>query len=511
MGKRVGALLRVSLEDRSELAEIPLPITSTRFVNGMRVTPLQVEKALSSCNSWAMVRPSTGWGPEVDEVFQLSGDLRVTQGETECFNVRSADLDPKKSWKNIGFWVPESSSPHAEVIINGVHPYATERTHDEFRACVSEVASRFPRLGIAYYASLAAPLIRPLETHGFVLEFSGPSGTGKGTAVSLAASIWGGVYAGRVASEIGGRISWAMPKPFLHEAVKLRRDLPVCIWGTPPRSAAKELTALSEMTVLDYGAIPQTISPVLIVEGASTPLEEMQEDAPRGGIYLWGPVLGNAPEQALETISSVWGIIHSAGGSLGVEYLKSIVKLCSEGADRSWRESLRKNRDMCLGLSKGWAGHAAAFNCATIITAMHIATAAGFGLGEAVNELVLRDLLQWMTLSAGSTEDRGDAGYRVIMRWASDNEKRFWKGDSAAGNRSGWLGTIAPSGITWVPWKTVEELLAMAGFNPVEIVREMARRGNIVTDGTSAGWVKRVRIAGVWVMCMGFRDDDTPF
>ena len=108
MGKRVGALLRVSLEDRSELAEIPLPITSTRFVNGMRVTPLQVDKALSSCNSWAMVRPSTGWGPEVDEVFQLSEDLRVTPGEAEHFNVRNADLDPQKSWKNVGFWVPES-------------------------------------------------------------------------------------------------------------------------------------------------------------------------------------------------------------------------------------------------------------------------------------------------------------------------------------------------------------------------------------------------------------------
>jgi hypothetical protein len=49
----------------------------------------------------------------------------------------------------------------------------------------------FPRLELALYASLAAPLLKPLGASNFAVEWAGKTSGGKTTALRLAASVWG--------------------------------------------------------------------------------------------------------------------------------------------------------------------------------------------------------------------------------------------------------------------------------------------------------------------------------
>ena len=55
---------------------------------------------------------------------------------------------------------------------------------------VAEV-SRFPRVMLALWASLAAPLVEVLGVRSPIVDWSGPPGSGKTSTLHLAASVWG--------------------------------------------------------------------------------------------------------------------------------------------------------------------------------------------------------------------------------------------------------------------------------------------------------------------------------
>ncbi len=510
MGHPVGTL--VSTGDGTHFREIQLPMKATSFIGGNRLTPAALDRALASGRGeYTRVLPCTGWGPEVDEAFLLSASCCVMPDEIHSVGLRT---NPKAIHSlNIPcFWNPMVNG--SEEISDGVHPYTTSMDADEFRRVVASAAALFPRLGLAYYASLSAPLMRLLESPGFILEFSGPCGTGKTTAVSLAAAVWGrAIRTGLLQHDCNALVPWMLPLYQKQDIVKVRRDLPLCIGGRPVRNADRELSSISEVMAKDFCGMSTTVSPVIIAEGAPNPCEELYKNAPNGGLWIWGPILGDDPSKAQGPVTEVWEAISNGAGAVGVNWIQTLTKTSCDrhGAMASWHKSLLHNRTAAQAVSKGWAGHAAAFNVGTLITCINIIEALGMGLGEEVSQAVCLDLFAWLRLSAGSTEDRGEAGYRVVCTWVDANQKRFWTGDTSSSYpRSGWLGSMPPGGCVWIPWRSVEEILAMAGFNPAEIVREMARKGLIVTAGTQAGWVKRVRIAGTWTLCMGFklvRDD----
>lgn len=75
-----------------------------------------------------------------------------------------------------------------EQIVEGLQ--STKGTRDAWIKMLHAVHGR-PKLEIALYASLAAPLLKPLDASNFAIEWAGKTSGGKTTALRLAASVWG--------------------------------------------------------------------------------------------------------------------------------------------------------------------------------------------------------------------------------------------------------------------------------------------------------------------------------
>jgi putative DNA primase/helicase len=106
-----------------------------------------------------------------------------------------------------------------ERFVRAMHPRGT---HEAWREAVIR-ALKFPSVSFAFYASLAAPLLRLLKAPNFIIDFWGPSSLGKTTALEVAASVWGNPY-----KEAGGLVfSWDSTKVFLERMASFFCDVPI--------------------------------------------------------------------------------------------------------------------------------------------------------------------------------------------------------------------------------------------------------------------------------------------
>jgi len=130
------------------------------------------------------VSQSMGWQGEAGARGFLLGETWIGS-DGEAIEARA---DDPNTWSE-GAWALASNS---RAVVRDARKFsaAREGTMEGWTEAVRSIL-HYPRIHFALYASLAAPLVGILGTRTPIVDWSGPPGTGKTSAMRLAASVWG--------------------------------------------------------------------------------------------------------------------------------------------------------------------------------------------------------------------------------------------------------------------------------------------------------------------------------
>ncbi len=217
------------------------------FKRDNRTKKLWVSKTLAA-DAKKIIEPA-GHGLAVN-----SSNSRKVVEYLSGFEAANIGLIPKKhitrglGWKTLSdrkIYIHSESSeeqiqfapePGFERFVRALH---SAGRFEVWREAIRDVMS-YPPAAFAIFAALAAPLLRLLNAPNFIVDYHGLSSTGKTTALSLAASIWGNPV-----KENGGLVmSWNSTKIFIERLATFANDFPICLDDSQTEEDALKMKVL---------------------------------------------------------------------------------------------------------------------------------------------------------------------------------------------------------------------------------------------------------------------------
>ncbi len=201
------------------LAGRGLPVTSLSSGDVVRYLA-DFEAANMAHLPRARVARQMGWQDQGRLGF-LWGRTLITEGDLVEGSLEQ--LDPRH-WGSDGVWF-RGGDDGEEQFADGLHRRGTfERWLQAATLCTP-----YPRVMLALYASLAAPLLAILEASNFCVDWSFSTSTGKTTTLKLATSCWGLPDERETAAAL---TTWQQSRVFLERASAVLSGMPLIVDDT---------------------------------------------------------------------------------------------------------------------------------------------------------------------------------------------------------------------------------------------------------------------------------------
>lgn len=382
----------------------------------------------------------------------------------------------------------------------------------------------FPRVELALYASLAAPLLKPIRGRNFVIEWCGATSSGKTTAIEVAASVWGNPDT-RASTPIIG--SWGATKIGIEKRMALLNDLP-CILDD---------TKLARVYGRGYTIVPAVVYAAVNGQGdARGSVDGMRQSAQWRTVVLstgeqrlvdydksagtaariltlWGsPFEGPQPRR----VDDVHGGLSRHHGHIGAEWVRWIMDHSEDWGD--WVDMRIRSAEKIVGemgpLPDQGVGVRVA-DCLAILDVTCELARNALGLGWS-HESPARVLASTIAGELGAAR-RDVEAYEEVVSWLASNASKILDSPLQAGREpaGGWIGkSLRGEGVALFP-PQVESFLADRGYEPRGILRHWRDNGIIETDGTRM--TKKMMVDGQRVRVIVLRLDgvndtgDLPF
>lgn len=375
---------------------------------------------------------------------------------------------------------------------------------------------RYPKIRLAVYAALSAPLVEICQAPNPILDFCGPSSKGKTTAAQIAASVWGFPGGPGMPGRFGLVQPWNSTRVFRERLAALLSDLPV-ILDDSQTANQKDLAS----TVYDIangigrgrGAIkgmnpPRRWNTVMISTG-ETPLSSTVQFA---GIKvrapeLWGDVFDNA--EAARAAKSAFARHYGHAGPRFVaaalrwlsgdkDILKNIYVSCRDELLERTPAELRGELGDRIAESFGLFRVAAEL--------LHHEIGVGTWLADESSERI-GDFIagEYRALLSGADLRQSDeAAYETVMAWIAANAAKF-RGNPEARNfapNDGWYGvwiinTREHGQCVAVAPHMLERFLRDEGYDPAAILRAWREKGWLVPDHDKKQLRRLVKVEGI--------------
>lgn len=362
----------------------------------------------------------------------------------------------------------------------------------------------YPKIMVALYASLAAPLLHLMNIPSFFVDLSGDTGKGKTTGLLIAASPWG--------DPAGIIHSWASSKVSIERIADTLNHLPVFLDDTASRGNTKELSDIIYQLSLGRSADKSTVTGQMRPPRSwntiffSTGEDQLIDRSPKGGVP--GRVLsinGSPFEDEKVDIQTIKDRLKKHHGTAGPrfityllrndekwpmykQYLKDRTAFYADAASK-----LNKNRNVISRLAVNMA-------------AIDLAGTLFDQMCEYDSNCVKNCEAVWMEI-VKTTEveaDRPTNLYQEIRSWILANKNRFTEGEFPG--FSPLLGKIDNQAkIAYCLKGELTQEIQRLGYEPKQIMRNWKKKDLLICDKDKT--TKNTRINGMVIPTYAMRLD----
>jgi hypothetical protein len=320
-----------------DMAAYGLPVTSN---NAKVLVDYLLEFELENGDSLhrAYVSKHLGWhGSKGQECFLVGKRLVVPGGKI---------VAPKDVMK---------VQPEHRVLFRGADDgdeqlaagFTTAGDFAAWRDAIFKIA-HLPRVMLALYASLAAPLLRLLTSANFIVSFDGPTSRGKTTALRVAASVWGKPESG---SEVSAMFTWDATRVSRGRTAAVLRNLPFVVddtrtakWKDDVPAAIYEFTSGRDKGRGSKSGLARsgTWNSIMLSSGEAPITSFTKDDGTRARVLgLWGSPFGAASQETGQLVCALNKALVANHGHAGLLFVKFLLQ--HRGSWDEWREEYNKS------------------------------------------------------------------------------------------------------------------------------------------------------------------------
>ncbi len=452
------------------LADFGLPVTSSNasalvdYVLDFVVANIGglPESRISNRMGWIGVQGGEGflWGSRL-----LSANSGDPQQQDQGVTYRGADVGDQQ-------------------LVDGLH---TCGAFEGWRNAI-HVLERYSRARLVVFASLAPPLLMPLEARNFTVSAAGATSVGKTTVLRAGASCWGCPDERSRAAAI---MTWDATRVFVERAMATLNCIPIVIDDSKRSRRPQDIP----QTVYDVSsgrgrgrgserglAGSGTWQTVLISSGES-PLVSFSED---GGtrarvLEFWGSPFGARTPETAALVVQLSESIQQHYGHAGPRFVQYLISVRDQWP--ALQDHYRQVRQ--------WYQQRAGTNSVASRMAEH------FAVLHVTEELVCQaDIVPWSDQQTASAlwdeitsetdeADRAAGALRFVVGWSHAHESEFWSANSSRLNAptAGWAGRWrvtarqGESECLVIHPHRLDQILIDRGFEPAAIRRLWKDRG----------------------------------
>ena len=288
--------------------------------------------------------------------------------------------------------------------------------------------AEFPRVLLAIYGALAAPLLKILECHNFIMDWCGRTSGGKTTTVRVGGSCWGNPDERAAASIVA---TWDSTRVWINRASTVLHSLPLILDDTKrckyPKDIAKVLYDVASGRDRGRGTKQGmgrsgTWRTVLLSTGEAPATSFTTDGGTRARVLtLWGHPFGRADQTTAPVVQQVNRNILQNYGHAGPLFVKFLLAHQEDWA--SWRKKYHEVQEAYQ--EKAGADPVAGRLCAYFATLDLTA-----GIAHAALDLpwAYRDPIEtlWEDLVSGAAEgDVAAQALDMVIGWAKANQASF--------------------------------------------------------------------------------------
>lgn len=488
-----------------DLANIGFPVTSTKakqIVDYMA----DFEAANIEHIPRANVTKQMGWQGDGGSLGFLWGrTLLRANGDQAVTSVNLEEISPDE-WRDD--WIAYRGTDEGdEQLADGFH---AEGSMDEWLRAAT-LASQFPRVALAIYASLAPPLLAVLGAPNFVCDWSYVTSTGKTTTLRLGASCWGNPDERSPAAAIG---TWDSTRTWIERASAILNGLPLILDDTKRAKNKKHIAQILYDVASGRGrgrGTPRGMSraghwATVLLSNGEAPATSFTEDGGTRARVLtcWGLPFGRSDETTAPIVNQLDVLLRSNYGQAGPRCVHFILK--NKNKWDKWRNEYRR-------VQAGYLERAGANPVAGRMSAYFAVLDIAAGIAHAALDLPwsYKDPIDslWEDLIAEASDaDQPTKALAYVISWAKGHQSEFWgrhrldRGLDARSPSGGWAGKWDSDAdgdgwnyIGFLPHK-INAILLEAGFEPEPVIRTWKDRGWLMTDNHSKKARYRARVEG---------------
>lgn len=350
--------------------------------------------------------------------------------------------------------------------------------------------ARYPKVRLAFYAALTAPLLAILRTVNFILDFAGETTSGKTVTLRVAASCFGNPDEQSTNGRPSAMATWDATAVWKERAPAVLNNMAFILDDTKKASGPEDIARTVYMFAQGRGrgrgttkgtAGQETFNSVMISSGEQPAVSFTKDGGTLARVVtVWGSPFGEKNQDTGRLVRQLSSQLMRHYGHAGPRFVQYLLK--NKKNWRYWREANRKVVEI---LEKKAGDNALAGRLASCFAA--IGTTAfiahkALDLPWAYSDPVLP---LWKEL-VKEAKDRAASALQHVMGWANAHEAEFFgrRDDDLPPPTLGWAGKwdILPSDDDrpW-PWicffpHRLEAILHEGGYEPESTIRNWRDR-----------------------------------
>lgn len=484
----------------TELASFGCPVSSNTASAAVRYFA-DYERTNLDAIPLASVSRQMGWIQKGKQFSFLVGKSQITPGQPAHVEIDLETLPPE-DWKE-DFIAFHADCDGGQQLAEGFH---TAGTFEEW-AKAAALAVPYPRVILAVYASLAAPLLSILGAPNFSIDWCGYTSQGKTSTLRLAASVWGCPDERQSASTL---FTWDTTRVWIERASALLHSLPIILDDTKkvkyPKMVAQTIYDISNGRGRGRGSPSGmqrsgTWATIGLFSGEQPAVSFSEDGGTRTRVLtLHGLPFAMATKKTANVVRNMTSGLTRNYGHAGLQFVRYLVDNQQEW--ESWRQLYQadllefREKAGTDPIADRLSGYFATLNVAAGIA--HAALNLPWAYANPIASL-------WSELVGQAQEaDRGRRALELVVSWASSNEARFYpRMDCDRENNPkrpalGWAGTWPEDNthIAFYP-HVLEDLLKKWELQPVDIYEQWKSKGWLKIEKGRRGYQGQFRKDGI--------------
>jgi putative DNA primase/helicase len=369
------------------------------------------------------------------------------------------------------------------------------------------VVASYPKVRLAFYAALAAPLLAILRAANFILDYAGETTSGKTVTLRVAASAFGNPDEQSTNSRPSAMATWDATAVWKERAPAVLNNMAFILDDTKKAHGPEDVARTVYMFAQGRGrgrgttkgtAGQETFNSVMISSGEQAAVSFTKDGGTLArAITAWGSPFGEKNEVTGQMVRRLNNQIMQHYGHAGPRFVQYLLE--HKERWRDWREAYRKAVEIFEQRAgdNALAGRLASCFAAISITAFlaHDALDLPWAYSDPVLPL-------WSEL-VKEAKDRAAAALQHVMAWAYAHVEDFFgrrkvgASPPTLGWAGRWDGGRSSGGSTWteiafLPIR-IHAVLRDEGYEPDSVIRIWKGRGWLHTQTDKDGTVRTER------------------